>query len=297
MRNVEQAAKAVGHAMGNAKAAVGKCQPGHAGADEHVVARGHVVAVVIGALEVGKNIADGLLRVDGGKHVAVTRGIGFHRMGQHVHAGCGGHVRGYGARKAGIKNGGVRNEHFVIQRNFHRIDLVGDNRNGGHFRTCAAGGGDGDKRGFSVAVGPAPEVGDGLCHINGRAAANGDNHVCLAAQKKARSFNNGLKRWVRFHARKKRVANALAFQMAHGLIGKSAFDHKGVCHHKGMAGWKGLKGFQRVRAVADLCFSVKLGHVVLHRRRKERKDILASAYSFIVSGSRLRALGQPFSRL
>ena len=83
---MELPAKAVGHAVRNAQPAVGKCHTSHARTNQHIVARHHVITVVIGALQIGKHVPDGSFGINGRKHVAVARCIGLHSVGQHVHA-------------------------------------------------------------------------------------------------------------------------------------------------------------------------------------------------------------------
>ena len=189
----------------------------------------------------------------------VARGIGLDGMGENVHTGSGGDGRGHRAREASVEDGHVRDEHVIVQRDLDAVLLVRDDRNGGDFRTRAAGGGNGRKhRAGKVFRGLAGKIDDRLGRIDGRAAAKGDHKVGLACRVGNGPLLDRLQRRIGLHVGEDLHRDVTAFKMAGDLCGKAALHHKGIRHDERARTVHFFKGIERILAVADFCFAIEM---------------------------------------
>ena len=130
----------VGHGMNDTQQRIGEGHAGQALCVMHNVPRLHVA--VIGFYQVS---LDQFYRVDGQRVriSAVSCGyICFNGVGHGVHTGMGRQLLGHSVHKIRIYNSDIRRNFKIGDRIFDPFLVIGDNREGCHFRGGSAGGRD-----------------------------------------------------------------------------------------------------------------------------------------------------------
>ena len=181
----------MGHGMDNPQQGIGEGHAGQALGNVHVVPGFHIPVVGVG--QIPFNHFNG---VDGQRIGEITVGsgyVGFHGVGESVHARMGYQLLGHAMGQFRIHNGNIRGNFKVRNGVFDALFIVGNDGEGSYFRSRPRGRGNGYKVGFSAQFGQAEHLshffkGDfrifvldphGLGCINGRTAADGHNPVRL----------------------------------------------------------------------------------------------------------------------
>ncbi len=142
---VELRAERVREAVTGAEAFL-ECDRAHHRGLEHRAARGEVMAVVDGVLEVRRDEPDAFVG-DGVGHGVVAEGaVGLDAVGERVHAGGGGGSRGHRLGHLGIQDGDVGHQAGREDDGLLLGGLDGDHAAASHLAPGACRGGDGDHR-------------------------------------------------------------------------------------------------------------------------------------------------------
>ena len=147
VRSAVHSAEVVGYRVDVADISSGEGDTRKVGGDEHILSRLEILAVLVSRKYVVKYKSGRFLgRLCGALGVAVAD-ISLNRVGQGVHAGGGGDVRGQADGKLGVEHCVFRAQDGILKSVFLVSSGVGDDCGNGGLRACACGGGHGVKGG------------------------------------------------------------------------------------------------------------------------------------------------------
>ena len=194
MGDAVPAAQTVGHGMDIPHITLGEGGAGQVGGAQHVGPGFPVMAVVVGFRQV---VEDELHGLDGGGPGALGGGaadVGFHCVGQRIHAGGGGQLPGQVEGHVRIEDCIMGDQREIVDGVFVVDFLVGDDGRQGGFAAGAGGGGHGDEQRQAVhhveqalhlvqrLTGPHNAGAHGLGAVHGGTAAEGDEPLAAVFQ-------------------------------------------------------------------------------------------------------------------
>ncbi|VTR67739.1 hypothetical protein DESC_610322 [Desulfosarcina cetonica] len=190
MGQIVEPAQLVGHGVHMAKAGVVEGHAGQILGVAHLVTGLHVLAVGHGGPQVSGDQFDGLEGAGVGNRGGRGGNIGFHGVGQGIHAGGGGQCRGHAHHEQRVVDGHVGGYPPVHDGHFDLAAGVGDDAETGHLAGRSGGGVDGDERWHglgglvhALVITDVSTVGgddaDALATVVGAAAAQGNDQVAL----------------------------------------------------------------------------------------------------------------------
>ena len=238
--NVVLTAQRVGYGVDIAHIGSGEGNARPIGGGEHIASGLIILAVPVSPLHVGKNQPGGFQSLLPGLTGGGTADIGFHRMGQSIHAGGGGEMGRQGEREPGVQHRILGDEdeivHHILVLN---LGVRNDGSQGG-FAAGSGGGGNGNQSGKRTqnpqgtlelsqrGAGTSQPSPHSLGTVHGGAAANGNQGLAPVTPVQAQCLLYVDHRGIGSGLIIDRVGNVVFVQHRLQLGGNGAADDAGV---------------------------------------------------------------------
>ena len=269
----ERSAGLVRHGVDNSQQGVRERHTRQALAIVHLFTASHVA--VEGLNEIAVHNIDRLQSQRIGEHGVQGGHIGLNRVGQCVHTGVSHQLGRHGLGQGRIDDGHVRGDVEVCQRVLDALFIIGDDGEGGHFRSGAGGGGDGAELGLLAqlreieggneilerGLGILIERPHRLGCVDGGTAAHGDDPIGLELAHYGGAVHNGLHGGIGLHVLDELGLNAGFLQISQGLVHKAKALHGAAAQNEdSLLSFQVLEVFQRIGAVINIAGKGKSGH-------------------------------------
>jgi len=255
----------VRHRMNNAQKSIRESHAGKALRIVHGIALGHIAVVGRNQILLDRHNREdrewvGIIAVCGGN-------ISFDRVGYGVHTGVGNQLLRHGLGQIRIHDGDIRGDFKIGNRVLDTLLIVGDDGKRGHFGSRTGSGRNRAEMGLFAELGQTEHLAHilkgglgilildphGLCGIDRRTAAHGNNPVRLKFLHGRRTAHNGFDGRIGLNAFKELDFHAGFLQVRNSFVQKSEALHRTAANadHRTFA-FKGFQRFQRAFAVIQI---------------------------------------------